>query len=561
MLRTLRIKNFAVVDELILDFKPGFTAITGETGAGKSILIGALNLLLGSRAERTLIRGGAESATVEAVFQDPGPAVSGCLQENGFDPGADGELFLKRIVLANGSNRQFINGSPCPLATLAQLGDLLVDIHGPHEHQSLLQPAKQLALLDAFAGLNTAREEFRQLWRDCQALRETRAGLVIDEKSYWQELDLLRFQVNEIETARLQPGEEEAVEQEYKRASQAAQILQSGEQALNLLAGEEMSILGQNALLGKRLQELGRLDSGLTQTLALQSQIAGLLQELQQAVARYLDQVEIDPDRLQLLTDRLDSIHALKRKYGSNVPEVLAFAENARARLRALEGREEEMKTADARLAAMENELWKSAKSLSSRRRKVAPKLARAVNEELAELGFRRSVFQIALESDLGQKHSAADLSAWGLDAVEFEFAPNAGEPLRPLRSIASSGEIARVMLGLKTVLAKEDDIPVLIFDEVDANVGGETSHKIAGKMQQLAAGRQVLCITHLAPIAAGATTHLLVNKQFKNERTYSEVVFLESEARIHELARMLGGPAGPARQHASALLQACRGA
>lgn len=562
MLQTLRIKNFALVSDLALEFEPGFSAITGETGAGKSILIGALNLLLGQRAERNLIRSGTDHCVVEALFA-VGPLrdrIDSMLTEQGLDSGGP-ELFLKRSVSSNGSNRQFVNGSPCSLQTLGRLGDLLVDIHGPHEHQSLLQSGKQLDLLDAFAGLAPDLKAFAALLSSRRILAEGKDRLLtLDEKSYWQQVDLLRHQCHEIESARLQPEEEERLEADYQRASQASGILQRGRAALDLLSGDEPGLQAQSAGLGRLLQELRALDPGLEEISATHVQIASLIQELQRALEQYLDRIDLDPDRLRALEERLDLVQSLKRKYGRSIPEVLAFAGSARERLQALESRDEELRGLNSRLAAAEAELWKAGAALSARRKKAIPRLVKAVNHELAELGFKEGAFDVALQSPGPDGRRVEALAGSGLDRAEFMFAPNTGEALRPLKQVASSGEIARVMLALKTVLAKQDDVPVLIFDEVDANVAGETGRTIAGKMAALAAHRQVLCITHLAPIAASADWHFHVDKEVKEGRTHSTVARLDRESRTRELARMLGGQSSAALKHAEALLEKPRG-
>ncbi len=550
MLTTLRIKNLALVADLTLELQPGYNAITGETGAGKSIIIGALNLALGQRADRTLIRSGADSCAVETVFDVKALRVplQGFLEENGLEPCEENQLVIKRTFTASGTNKQFVNGSPTSLNTLASLGEWLVDMHGPHEHQSLLQPAKQLAILDAFGRLEAKREDFSALLQLRTRLEGQKAALIVDEKTYAQRLDLLRFQVREIESAKLREGEDEEIEAEFKRSSNSARLLELGQSAMALLSDSDNSLLTQAGGLGRLLQELQRVDASAQNLVSAHEQIAAALRELQSDLSHYVDAVELDPARLHEVEERLNLLQGLKRKYGPSLGDVIAFGVDAREKLQSLEQRDAELVRLNAELEKLDYELGRVGLQLSEERRKLIPQLAGSVAKELNALGFAQSRFDVSLTQ-------GAPLST-GLDVAEFQFAPNPGEPARPLRAIASSGEMARVMLALKTVLAAEDDVPVLVFDEVDANVGGETAHAVGEKMKQIAKTHQVLCITHLAPVAAHADAHFVVTKQLKDGRTVSEMELLNKGARVEELARMLGGVNAAARKHAEALLK-----
>ncbi len=563
MLTTLRIKNLALVADETIEFQPGYNVITGETGAGKSILIGALNLILGERADRTLIRSGVgdanETCSVEAAFDVSRirAPIEAFLQEHGLEPCEGKELILKRSLSSGGANRQFINGSPCSLAVLAALGEWLVDIHGPHEHQSLLHASRQLAILDAFAELEGAREAFAELLRHRAGLTAEKAALIVDERVYAQQLDLLRFQVNEIAAARLEAEEEERVEQDYTRASNAARLLQLSQAAREVLSENDGSALMQAGRLGRSLQELQKVDPSTAALLDLHKQAVAALQELQKELSHYADGLELEPGRLQQLEERLNLLQSLKRKYGATLAEVLAFGETARGKLRALEQREAELSRINAELEKNEMELWRSGQELSAKRRKAIPRLSQAVRKQLSELGFKQSRFDVEPSAVSSPAHFLSVATAQGLDTVEFQFAPNPGEPPRRLRAIASSGELARVMLALKTVLAEHDQVAVLVFDEVDANVGGETAHAVGQKMQQIAGKRQVLCITHLPQVAAPASAHYVATKHLQDSRTVSEINLLNDKARVTELARMLGGQSEAARRHAEALLSA----
>lgn len=578
MLTTLRIKNLALVSDLTLELQPGCNVITGETGAGKSVILGALNLVLGQRADRSLIRSGSDSCSVEAAFDVAKlrAPLKSFLEENGLEPCEDGQLVLKRTFTTAGTNRQFINGSATTLNVLAELGEWLVDMHGPHDHQSLLHPAKQLAILDAFGGLESLRSDFAALVSQRTKLEEEKSALIVDEKTYAQQLDLLRFQVQEIEAARLQPDEEEALTQEHNRASNAARLLQLSQAALDVLSESENSLLTQAGVVGRALQELQRVDAGANPLVELHEQGVSTLRDLQTELSRYADKVDVDPARLAELDERLNLIHSLKRKYGANLAEVITFGAEAKQKLHALESRDAELARLNAALTKLDTDLKKVGNKLTAERKKVIPQLAKAAAKQLADLGFKQSKFDVALESipfsasekpltrpsailspSDGERDGVrgARLNSTGFDEIEFQFSPNFGEPLKALRAIASSGEMARVMLALKTVLAAQDEIPVLVFDEVDANVGGETANAVGEKMKQIAAKRQVFCITHLPQVAAPADAHYVVTKLVKDGRTISEITLLDKKSRVTELARMLGGQSDAARKHAEALL------
>jgi DNA repair protein RecN (Recombination protein N) len=559
MLTILRIKNLALVADLTLDLRPGYNAITGETGAGKSILIGALNLALGERADRGLIRSGADACTVEATF-DLRKFVfplERFLLENGLEPCEDGLLILKRTLTSAGANRQFINGSPATLNTLATLGNWLVDIHGPHDHQTLLRPAEQLALLDAFGKLEALRLSFTEVARRIAELAAAKATLIVDDTTYARQLELLRYQVREINAARLRPDEEEELHVEYHRASNASRLLELGQTALRQLAEDDDSLLNSAGALGRSLLELKRLDPEAERLFASHEQAAELLRELKTDVDQYVDRIAVDPARLQQLEERLNALQSLKRKYGRTLADVLLHGQNAARELEALEDREAQLGRIEHERVQLATELRRIGGQLSAARRQTISSLQQLVAGQLEHLGFRRSHFEIALTSGVP---AAADDPAppftTGYDQVEFLFAPNPGEPPRPLRAIASSGEMARVMLALKTVLAVQDAVPVLIFDEVDANIGGDTARTVGRKMREIGRHRQVLCITHLAPVAACAATHFAVTKSIHLDRTTTQINRLEGAARVDELARMLGGPNDAARQHAHALLE-----
>ena len=559
MLTDLRIKNLALVDDLAIQFGPGYNAVTGETGAGKSIVIGALGLVLGERADRTLLRDGSEQCSVEAIIDvsSLGNDFHDHLDENGIEPCEEGQLLLKRSFSASGSNRQFVNGSPTALSVLASVGEWLVDIHGPHDHQSLLKSGRQLEILDAYGGLEADGKAFAAKVDERTVLESKKAELIVDEDAYERELDLLRFQVNEIETAQLKPDEEGELEQAFKRSNNAARLAELAAETKAILNGAEPSAQDLIANAGRTLQEMAELDAESEALLEQQSQLNEQFAELANAVEDYAERLSLDPEQMRQVEERYNLVQTLKRKYGNTLDAVIEFGAKAADRLAKLESRDEELAKLKEEIDKLDQTIQTLGQAMSESRKQVAPKLVEEAERQLNDLGFLQSRFDVEIvdPSELGQ--APTPISRSGFDQIEFLFAPNPGEPFKPLKSIASSGEMARVMLALKTVLASQDSIPILVFDEVDANVGGETAAVVGQKMRQIGAKRQVLCITHLAPVAAAGAAHYLVEKEVAEGRTITNVLPLSDQGRVDELMRMLGGGGDAARQHAEELLKA----
>lgn len=558
MLTLLRIKNLALVDDLTLELPPGYVVVTGETGTGKSIIIGALKLVLGERADRSLLRAGTDACTVEAVFdiaklQFPLPAI---LERHGLEPCEDDKLVLKRVVTASGNNRQFVNGSPTTLTILAAVSAQLVDMHGPHDHQSLLDPAQQLAILDAYAELHTERAAFTKLVDSRKRLLAQQQELQLDDATHAQQLDLLRFQIEEIDRAELDHVDEEEVEQEYQRATNAARLIQLGTQSVDAIVENEASLLSHAATVSQLLQELAQLDPSTAPLLEQHQLATENLREIASNLSSYIDRIDVDPARFQELEERLNLIQSLKRKYGSTLAAVLAFKEDAQVRLQRIELQDETLARIKTDLRQLDKALLKAGLHLTEKRRRTIPRLCREVCRHLKQLGFATSQLHINLQSTpLEPDQYVQPLKRSGFDSVEFQFAPNPGEPAQPLRAIASSGELARVMLALKTVLAAQDEVPVLVFDEADSNVGGETARAVGDKMRQIADRRQVICITHLPQVAAPASHHFVVTKTLINGRTQSRITRVSETDRVRELSRMLGGQTEAATKHAQEML------
>lgn len=552
MLVSLRIRNLALIEDLTWELGPGFNTLTGETGAGKSILIDALSLLLGERADKTLIRTGADACSVEAELELQDKArlrqINTLLEETGAEPCEGAALLLKRTVSATGTNRQFINGSPVPLQGLKTLGDLLVDVHGPHDHQSLLSTDKQAGLLDAYGKLEPLRAACAAAHRAVREIEQERATLEMSESEREQRLSLLQHQVKEIISAQLQPDEDVQVENDYRAASNSQNIVEQAGIITNLLSESENAVLSQLAQVERALTAWQRMDDSVADAEAINRAAIAQLQELLGTVQSRAERVDLDPAQLRQLEDRLNLVQSLKRKYGGTIENVRAFGERASAQLAALEGRSEFLATLAQREKAARQALEKAAAELGQARRKIARPLGEKISQELRALGFNKALFQIELSP--GPAPGPA-----GADHVEFLFAPNPGEATRPLRAIASSGEMARVMLAVKTTLAEVDEIPILIFDEVDANVGGETAGQVGKKLRGLGRSHQVLCITHLPQVAAQGQNHFAVEKRVKQNRTLTELTRLEGPARQRELARMLGGQTEAALALAKSLL------
>ena len=549
VLTLLRIKNLALVEDLEWQMAPGFIAVTGETGAGKSIIIGALQLLLGERADKSLIRTGADLCTVEAIFSgDDLQRLNPQLVEAGVEP-CESDLIVKRTLSISGNNRQFINGSPTTLLILKNLGDELVDLHGPHDHQSLLSPDKQLSLLDSFARAQEQLGEYRKQYRQLQALLADHAALDTVETAREQELDLLRHQINEITTANLDAGEEEEIESRYKLASNSKRLIELASAVANKLAEADDSVLSQLAETQRLLRELEKIDNSIAQFSSAHAAGAVELSEIARSLSNYAEKLDLDPAQLSALEQRVSLFETLKRKYGGSIAEVIAFGGRASERMRKIEGRDAELERLASEIEIARTHLNRTGEALRKLRVKVAPKLSENIRRNLRDLGFRQSEFEVKL--------AALDEPRLnGFDSVELLFSPNPGEPLKPLRAIASSGEISRLMLAIKSALAAHDEIPLLVFDEIDTNVGGEIAHAVGAKMQTLGRDHQVICITHLAPVAAAASSHFVVTKEVVSGRTFSNMEEVTARARREEIGRMLGGKSESALQLAATLLK-----
>ncbi|PYL17055.1 MAG: DNA repair protein RecN [Verrucomicrobia bacterium] len=549
VLNLLRIKNLALVEELEWQIAPGFTAITGETGAGKSIIIGALQLLLGERADKSLIRTGADTCTAEAIFTGKElQKLNPQLIEAGVEPSTD-DLIIKRTLSAAGNNRQFINGSPTTLSILKSIGDALVDLHGPHDHQSLLSPDKQLDLLDSFARAEEQVEEYRKHFRQLETLAAEHTALNTAETAREQELDLLRHQITEIDSANLVADEEDEIEKRYKLSSSSKRLIELASAAANKLSEADESVLSQLAETQRLLRELEKIDISTAELSSEHAAAVVQLSEIARSLSDYAEKLDLDPEQLAALEQRVSHFETLKRKYGGSIAEVIEFGRRAAERMQKIEGRDAELERLTKEIEKVRGQMNRAGDALRKLRAKAAPKLSETIRKNLADLGFRQSEFEAKL-------CALDEPRASGFDSVELLFSPNPGEPLKPLRAIASSGEISRLMLAIKSALAAHDAIPLLVFDEIDTNVGGEIAHAVGAKMQTLGREHQLICITHLAPVAAAASSHFVVTKDVVRGRTFSNLQEVAGKARREEIARMLGGKSESALQLAASLLK-----
>jgi DNA repair protein RecN (Recombination protein N) len=549
VLTLLRIKNLALVEELQWQMGPGFIAVTGETGAGKSIIIGALQLLLGERADKSLIRTGADLCTVEAVFSGTGlQNLNPQLVEAGVEP-CENDLILKRTLSSTGTNRQFINGSPTTLSILKNLGDELVDLHGSHDHQSLLSTETQLSLLDSFARAEQQLDEYRRHYRQLQTLLAEHAALNTAETAREQEIDLLRHQIAEIKSSNLVSGEEEEIEKRYRLASSSKRLTELATATANKLSEADESILWQLAETQRLLRELEKIDSSIAQFSSAHAASVVELSEIARALSAYAEKLDLDPRQLAALEQRVSLFETLKRKYGGSIADVIAFGERAAERMRKIEDRDIELERLGKEIENVRAQMNRTGEALRKLRVKAAPKLSENIQRNLRDLGFRQSKFEAKLSAVDEPRPN-------GFDSVELLFSPNPGEPLKPLGAIASSGEISRLMLAIKSALAAHDAIPLLVFDEIDTNVGGEIAHAVGAKMRTLGRDHQVICITHLPQVAATASSHFVVTKDVARGRTFSDLHEVTGKARQEEIARMLGGKSESALKLAASLLK-----
>lgn len=547
MLTRLSVRNLAIVESADVEFGGGLTVITGETGAGKSVLMGALELVLGARADASTVRDGAKEARIEAAFAVPG-VVDAFLDAAGLPPCEDGVLLVRRAISATGGGRVHVNDAATTVQTLRALGKLLVDVHGPNDHQSLLEEGFQRSVLDAYGRIGA--KDYATAWTTLSDLRSKLAELQGDSTDVAEECERLRYAVEELDAAKLTSEDDDELPARHAAAAHAAEILDCANAATAALSEADDSAAAALVGAGARVREMARFHEAAGAWGEMIERLTVEVQELAQEIADSASRLDADPEALQALDDRLSLVQRLKRKYACpDVAALLALRDERARRLADLEGRGARLAALADEIAAAEAAVRAAGAKLTAARTKAAARLARAVTKELHGLGFLRAGFDVSLAPH------APD--ATGCDAVDFLFAPNPGEAARPLREIASTGEIARVMLAVKTVVAEHDAIPVLVFDEIDSNIGGEVGRAVGEKLRAVARHHQVIAITHLPQSAVYGARHLAVAKAVSGGRTRSTIQPLEGEARVAEIARMLGGTSltSVVEQHARELL------
>ena len=551
MLRTLKIKNLALVDDVQVGFHDGLNVITGETGAGKSLLMGALRLLLGDRADKSMIRTGETSCSIYAEFGlSDTTQVDAVLAEVGLEP-CDGGLLIIRRVISETSNKTLVNDESVTLNVLRRLGEVLVDMHGPYDHQSLLDQSVQLEILDAFGQLDDELTAYQSEYAKYRALQKEIDALNADnEEDLARQIEFLDYRVNEIETANLSIEEETKVIDEHSMIAHSQEVIELANGAVNALTEAEGCAFDGLVAAQQCLNRLVKLVAEAQEWHDELEQAVTAVQEVVRSIQNSVSDIDAGPERMQWLDDRLTTYQTLKRKYGATVEEVLENSQTWKERLNELRGRDKKRAALQREQAEVYKAVEAAGRIVRSKRENTADYLSECITRELVDIGFEHGFFDVQL--------SPCEPGPSGMDEIEFGFAPNAGEDMRPLRMIASSGEISRVMLATKAVLAKQDRIPVLVFDEIDANIGGEIGGAVGRKLAQVAQNHQLICITHLPQVAACGTTHLAVSKKVFDGRTFTEVELLDAESRPNEIARMLGGrdSTGTTLQHAREMLK-----
>lgn len=553
MLKSISIRNYAIIDEADSEFEPGLNIITGETGAGKSILIDALGLILGERASNEMIRAGAEKAVVEGVFSvASNRKIKSLLEANGLDE--QDALILRREVSAKGQNRCFINDTPVNLAMLKEAGDYLVDLHGQHEHQSLLRPQTHIEYLDDFGGLDGLLNEYRRSYDTLSSLFDDRDRLRQQEAVLKERRDLFEFQLKEIDAVHPQPGEEDALEAELRILENSEKLHEATSRLHQMLYEGDQAVYDQLVLARNQLEDLAGIDKSFEDLKNECASAAAMISEVTKFLQQYNARIEFNPERLEEIRERLGQLSLLKKKYGGTIESILEQRERVAREFALAENFEGEIARLDQAIAEERGRCSGAAQRLSAKRRDLAPKISRSVAAELSKLGIAKADFDVRIQNHpmlssgdsarayvkLGREFYQA--GPRGIDEVEFYLSTNVGEEARPLARVASGGEVSRVMLALKSILAKSERLPLLIFDEIDVGVSGRIAQAVGRSMKSLSRFHQVIAITHLPQIAGLADVHFAVEKIEDGKRARTRLRKLELEERVEEVARLMSG-------------------
>ncbi|MDX9702605.1 MAG: DNA repair protein RecN [Candidatus Auribacterota bacterium] len=556
MLKELRIKNLILVKDVSITFGEGLNIITGETGAGKSVIIGSLKLILGERSSTDIIRTGEDKSTVEAVFDilDNNP-VKDILNQAGIDL-EDDLLIIKRDIYRDKTNRQYINGSPVPLSTLKELGEFLIDIHGQHDHQSLFNTDMHRTFLDWFADLRRKVDQFQIDFQKYMSLDTQLKKLIGQQEKNDQNRRIWQYELQEIRQANLSIDEEETLDQEYTRCSHAREIQEKCYDLYEILYERDNSVRDTLGVATRILEELSAFDESFHKKTEICGQISALIDDLSQEIRAEAERSEVNPVLLKELEDRIGVIEKLKRKFKMTLPQLLQYAQNLDENLKSDTIQYEKIESLKNECEKIFKQLTSIAGEISKRRTDSAPELCKKIEEEFKQLDMPDARLHISITH-------CDSLTETGFDHVEYMFAPNRGETWSPLKNTASGGEISRIMLALKSTFATADNISTMIFDEIDVNLGGKTAGKVGQRLSALSRNHQVICITHLPQIASCAKKHFKVEKSIIGDRTVTTIIDLNIEQRIDEIARMLGGElvTSVAKIHAKELIEKNNGA
>ncbi|MCX7611785.1 MAG: DNA repair protein RecN [Ignavibacterium sp.] len=546
MIKSLEIKDYALIEHIQIEFFPGLNIITGETGAGKSILIDAMGLLLGDRASSEVVRKGATKSFVEGIFDvSDNTKVKSILDENEID--FQNELIIRREISQKGNNRCFVNDSPVALNVIKELGDILVDLHGQHEHQSLLRTETHIDFLDNYSNNQSILKEYQIVYSKIKSKEKELKDLLAKEQSIKEKREIYQFQLNEIESVNPQPYEDENINNELNILENSEKLLQLSEEIYNLLYESDNSVLDQLAEVKNKLSQLIKIDSSLSELESEFDSVSISLKEISSSIRKYRNQISIEPEEVEAKRERLNSINLLKKKYGLSIENVLAYKEKISKEIALAENFSDEINKIKKEIFLLKETLYEIANKLSTNRKKNSSKVESEVKSVLKNLGINSPSFEIrfsAVESDdfFEKDKSKIGYNIKGIDNVEFFISTNSGEDLKPLIKVASGGEISRIMLALKTALAKNDKLPLLVFDEIDTGISGRVAQKVGQALLDLAKYHQIIAITHLPQIAAFAEHHFVVEKIQSDDRSVSQIKYLSGEERIFEIAKLLSG-------------------
>jgi DNA repair protein RecN (Recombination protein N) len=557
MLEELSVQNYALVDRLTVKFSDGMNVMSGETGAGKSILVGALSLLHGARADSEAVRTGTDEARVSGTFRvDRNPEVLAWLADHGVEP-EDGFLIIRRTVKQSGRGGSYVQSTPMTRSDLNELTGLMFDIHGQHEHQSLFSEENHRRVLDRFAGLEEGVAQLHSDFTELSNLKKRFGHMESNERQRLREMDILQFAVQEIEEVQLKDGEEDELETEKRVLSQHEHLFAGLDELYDSLAENQGGALSQVRTARAAMDTVSSIDDGLTDTAHRLDDLFYELEDVADVIHQYRGGIQYSPQRLEEVESRLSLIRRLEKKYGSTIAEVLEYYEEAKVQLDGFETWEQDKEKMRADIGDREQSVLRQAGELSEKRKAAAGDLGERILGSLRLLGMPKTTFQVAVEPRLGESGKPS-CGPHGIDRVAFLISPNPGEPVKALSAIASGGEISRVMLALKSALADNDHVDCMVFDEIDAGIGGEIAVAVGDHLAGLSDSKQIICITHLATIAVRADTHIRVEKAVRNDRTVTEVAHLRGDGRVDEIARMLAGDkTGTAsRNHAEELLR-----